>query len=143
MYSTQLNIWLKVYLRKKNPYALFVHLVFTIDILSRSKHPPSLSQMIGGGGLRHKGKRDTNILFLFISSVPSWPFLRLKSNESNELIEISFQLRITPLEITKTIQKGYSGVAKLSYLNWICQKFRRIRYPMPQKLIKLPHMIIV
>lgn len=118
---------------------------FTIYILSRSKHPPpSLSQMIGGGGgvggLRHKGKRDTNILFLFISSVPSWPFLRLKSNE---LIEISFQLRITPLEITKTIQKGYSGVAKLSYLNWICQKFRRIRYPMPQKLIKLPHMIIV
>lgn len=105
--------------------------------------PPYRKWLGGGGGLRHKGKRDTNILFLFISSVPSWPFLRLKSNESNELIEISFQLRITPLEITKTIQKGYRCVAKLSYLNWICQKFRRIRYPMPQKLIKLPHMIIV
>lgn len=118
---------------------------FIIYILSRSKHPPPPYRkwLGGGGGLRHKGKRDTNILFLFISSVPSWPFLRLKSNESNELIEISFQLRITSLEITKTIQKGYSGVAKLSYLNWICQKFRRIRYPMPQKLIKLPHMIIV
>lgn len=118
---------------------------FTIYILSRSKHPPPppYRKWLGGGGLRHKGKRDTNILFLFISSVPSWPFLRLKSNESNELIEISFQLRITPLEITKTIQKGYRCVAKLSYLNWICQKFRRIRYPMPQKLIKLPHMIIV
>lgn len=133
---------MKVYLRKKiRMLSLYIYNLH----FKPFQAPPSLSQMIGGGGwgLRHKGKRDTNILFLFISSVPSWPFLRLKSNESNELIEISFELRITPLEITKSIQKGYSGVAKLSYLNWISQKFRRIRYPMPQKLNKLPHMIIV